>query len=76
MHDDPGMYVLDDTTAFKAWFPTFKKRGTQILMFMQVCPQLEFVALLYFGRTNPYWAEFHPKRCAMPRFLVDLNQKP
>ena len=37
----------------------------------EACPALEHVALLYHGCEGATWAEFHPRRCAEPRFVLD-----
>ena len=44
--------------------------GPQIVDIMQVCPLLEYVGLLYHHIPTSIWLEFHPPRCAEPRFVL------
>ncbi|KAI0752636.1 hypothetical protein C8Q80DRAFT_467168 [Daedaleopsis nitida] len=72
-HDDHGAYC-DDHEDRDAWFEIFKnQRGPEIVDILQDCPYLEYVALLYHGYSSATWAEFHPLRCAEPRFVLEYD---
>nr|VWP00244.1 Inosine-5'-monophosphate dehydrogenase (IMP dehydrogenase) (IMPD) (IMPDH) (EC [Ganoderma boninense] len=54
------------------WLVLFRERGPEIVEIVATsCPRLEHVALLYHGYEGGTWAEFHPQRCAEPRFVLD-----
>lgn len=72
-HDDHGPYC-DEHDERDAWFEVFKNhRGPEIVDILQECPYLEYVALLYHGYPSATWAEFHPLRCAEPRFVLEYD---
>ncbi|RPD61781.1 hypothetical protein L227DRAFT_610231 [Lentinus tigrinus ALCF2SS1-6] len=56
-----------------AWFAKFKgELGPNIVALLEErCPLLEHVGLLYHGVPTSTWVEFHPSRCAEPRFVLD-----
>ena len=57
------------------WLPLFKMRGFEIVDLLEAsCPRLEHIALLYHGDPASTWAEFHPQRCAEPRFVLDYTK--
>ncbi|KAM5535305.1 hypothetical protein V8D89_010990 [Ganoderma adspersum] len=67
----------------EAWLALFRDiLGPAIVEVVAAsCPRLEHVALLYHGWEGATWAEFHPRRCAEPRFVLDymgghLDQEP
>ena len=55
------------------WFAKFKNTlGPEIVAALENrCPLLEYVDLLYHGVPTSTWVEFHPSRCAEPRFVLD-----
>ncbi|PIL28942.1 hypothetical protein GSI_08989 [Ganoderma sinense ZZ0214-1] len=70
-HDDHQAYCGAPWER-ERWFPLFKARGFDIVDLLQEsCPRLEHVALIYHGIPAATWAEFHPQRCAEPRFVLD-----
>ncbi|PIL28943.1 hypothetical protein GSI_08990 [Ganoderma sinense ZZ0214-1] len=73
-HDDHQAYCAAPWER-ERWFPLFKTRGFEIVDLLQAsCPHLEHVALLYHGDPAATWAEFHPQRCAEPRFVLDYTK--
>ena len=60
-----------------AWLALFRdERGPEIVEIVAAsCPWLEHVALLYHGFEGATWAEFHPQRCAEPRFVLDNTRE-
>ena len=72
--DDHGAYC-NDRVLRKQWYPQFKTRGWQLLEIMQECPLLEYVGLLYHGDPAATWVEFHPPRCAEPRYVEEYNAR-
>ena len=60
-----------------AWLKLFRdERGPEIVEIVaEACPRLEHVALLYHGWEGATWAEFHPQRCAEPRFVLDYTRE-
>ena len=75
-HDAPQAYCNAPWERSR-WFPLFKTRGFEIVDLLQAsCPRLEHVALLYHGDPAATWAEFHPQRCAEPRFAATLRAPP
>ncbi len=70
-HDDTQAYCPNPYLGDK-WREVFEKqRGPEIMQAM--CPCLEYVALLYHGCPASVWAEFHPQRCAEPRFVLKCD---
>ncbi|KAM5536451.1 hypothetical protein V8D89_009887 [Ganoderma adspersum] len=57
----------------EAWLALFRDTlgPTIVEIVAESCPRLEHVALLYHGCHGATWAEFHPQRCAEPRFVLD-----
>ncbi|KAM5545991.1 hypothetical protein V8D89_000117 [Ganoderma adspersum] len=73
-HDDHQAYC-NVSWERERWLPLFKTRGFEIVDLLQAsCPHLEHVALLYHGESAATWAEFHPQRCAEPRFVLDYTK--
>ncbi len=74
-HDDHQAYCSAPWER-ERWSPLFKTRGFEIVDLMQAsCPRLEHIALLYHGIPAATWAEFHPARCAEPRFVLDYTKQ-
>ncbi|KAM5536459.1 hypothetical protein V8D89_009895, partial [Ganoderma adspersum] len=81
-HEDHQAYCAHPRKR-EAWLALFRDTlGPAIVeVVAQSCPRLEHVALLYHGWEGATWAEFHPRRCAEPRFVLDymgghLDQEP
>ncbi|PIL27947.1 hypothetical protein GSI_09982 [Ganoderma sinense ZZ0214-1] len=71
-HEDHQAYCANRRKR-DAWLALFRdERGPEIVEIVAAsCLQLEYVALLYHGYAGATWAEFHPQRCAEPRFVLD-----
>ncbi|KAI1792804.1 hypothetical protein LXA43DRAFT_1093441 [Ganoderma leucocontextum] len=69
-HDDHQAYCGNPIIR-QEWFRVIQ--GGAGVAIMQACPRLEYVALLYHGRPASVWAEFHPERCAEPRFVLKYD---
>nr|VWP01968.1 Ubiquitin-like modifier-activating enzyme ATG7 (ATG12-activating enzyme E1 ATG7) (Autophagy-related protein 7) [Ganoderma boninense] len=73
-HDDHQAYCSAPWER-RRWFPLFKARGFEVVDLLQAsCLRLQHVALLYHGDPAATWAEFHPQRCAEPRFVLDYTK--
>ncbi|RDX54266.1 hypothetical protein OH76DRAFT_1431059 [Lentinus brumalis] len=73
-HGDHGPYC-GKYVVRKAWWDTFKgSLGWEIVNIMQDCPLLRCVELLYHGSPTATWVEFHPPRCAEPRFVLSYDK--
>ncbi|RDX52518.1 hypothetical protein OH76DRAFT_1400310 [Lentinus brumalis] len=71
--DDHGPYCNEYEVRTK-WRETFEEQyGPEITKIMEKCPELECVELLYHGIPRGTWAEFHPSRCATPRFVLEYD---
>ena len=71
--DDHGPYCKNMQSR-DAWFEVFRnERGPAIVEVLQECPALEYVGLLYHGIPESIWVEFHPSRCAEPRFVLEYD---
>ncbi|KAI0708666.1 hypothetical protein C8Q76DRAFT_681001 [Earliella scabrosa] len=72
-HDDHGPYC-DNRRLREGWFETFRNsRGPEIVGILEDCPDLDYVGLLYHGIPSATWVEFHPARCAEPRFVLEYD---
>ncbi|KAM5535336.1 hypothetical protein V8D89_011021 [Ganoderma adspersum] len=72
-HEDHQAYCAHRRKR-EAWLALFRDTlGPAIVEVVAAsCPRLEHVALLYHGWEGATWAEFHPRRCAEPRFVLDF----
>ena len=72
-HDDHGPYCFSEGVRH-AWFEVFRhERGPAIVNILQECSLLDYVGLLYHGLPHSTWVEFHPARCAKPRFVLEYD---
>ena len=73
-HEDHGPYCADWDVR-DAWFTKLTGEiGWRIVETLEKhCPLLQSVELLYHTISTSTWAEFHPCRCADPRFVLDDN---
>ncbi|KAI1792794.1 hypothetical protein LXA43DRAFT_316447 [Ganoderma leucocontextum] len=72
-HDDPQAYCGINDLRYE-WLQTLRTdRAPEIVEIMQACPFLEHVAILYHGLPSSVWVEFHPSRCAEPRFVMSYS---
>ncbi|TFK82594.1 hypothetical protein K466DRAFT_530188 [Polyporus arcularius HHB13444] len=70
---DHGPYC-GDYAVRKKWWDTFKGTlGWEIVDIVQDCPLLGCVEILYHGAPTATWVEFHPQRCAEPRFVLSYD---
>ena len=71
-HDDHGPYC-NVWKVRDAWFSKLTGEiGWEIVETLEEhCPLLELVEILYHAIPTSTWAEFHPCRCADPRFVLD-----
>ncbi len=59
----------------KAWWGRFKESlGWEVVEVLQDCPLLDCVEILYHGNPTATWVEFHPPRCAEPRFVLSYDK--
>ncbi|RDX52612.1 hypothetical protein OH76DRAFT_171361 [Lentinus brumalis] len=71
--DDHGAYCPVPTVRDQ-WYPVFKARGWELVNILEACPRLEYLGLLYHGIPAPLWVEFHPSRCAEPRYVEECTR--
>ncbi|RDX56993.1 hypothetical protein OH76DRAFT_4923 [Lentinus brumalis] len=51
-------------------------RGWELANIFEACRQLEYVALLTHGLSCSLWLQFHPRRCAEPRYTAGSIDSP
>ena len=73
-HEDHGPYC-SEWDVRDAWFTKLTGEiGWEIVETLEKhCPLLQSVELLYHTISTSTWVEFHPCRCADPRFVLDDN---
>ncbi|TFK81959.1 hypothetical protein K466DRAFT_666809 [Polyporus arcularius HHB13444] len=74
--EDHGAYCAE-LTFRDVWFSRLTGSiGWEIVDALEVhCPLLESVEILYHAIPTSIWLEFHPCRCADPRFVLDFERE-
>ncbi|RDX52505.1 hypothetical protein OH76DRAFT_1480615 [Lentinus brumalis] len=74
--EDHGAYCAD-LTFRDVWFSRLTGSiGWEIVDALEIhCPLLESVEILYHAIPTSIWLEFHPCRCADPRFVLDFERE-
>ena len=73
--DDHGAYCGEYAVRREWWYKFRDTLGWEIVDAVQdACPLLGCVELLYHGHPTATWAEFHPSRCAEPRFVLSYDK--
>ncbi|RPD61683.1 hypothetical protein L226DRAFT_534123 [Lentinus tigrinus ALCF2SS1-7] len=74
-HDEVRLYV-DNNAETNRCKRIRDARGWELANIFEACPRLEYVALLTHSFDNYFWGQYHPRRCAEPRYTAQFITAP